>query len=151
MPPEDFRRLVTWIDCNSPYYGTYAFNQPGSIGGRELFIHQRAALNDVYIRRCQSCHGEPPNGSSVAPSVLFRIRLPEVEKTRALLAPLAKSAGGEQSCSKVVFADRNDPDYKKLVELLGQVKAESESNPRADLSDERPPLLDPNCRYILRP
>jgi hypothetical protein len=23
LPPDDFRRLVTWIDCNCPYYGTY--------------------------------------------------------------------------------------------------------------------------------
>ncbi len=151
IPPEDFRRLVTWIDCNCPYYGTYTFNQPGTIGGRELFFHHRKELNEIYGRRCQSCHGPPPSGSSVNPSVLYRIRLPEVEKTRALLAPLGRSAGGDESCSKPIFADRNDPDFKKLTDILAKIKAQAQSNPRADMFDQRPPLLDPKCRYIYRP
>jgi hypothetical protein len=145
MPAEDFRRLVTWIDCNCPYYGTYTFTRPGTIGGRELFARHKADLENLYRRRCQSCHAggfEP---------VLCRIKLPEMEKTRTLLAPLAKGAGGLELCKKAVFADQKDPDYRKLAEILAAVKAETQTAPREDMLDQRPPLLDPNCRYVYRP
>jgi len=145
MPPEDFRRLVTWIDCNAPYYGTYTFTRPGTVGGRDLFATHKGALEEVYTRRCQSCH----EGGHEA--ILCRIRLPEVEKTRALVAPLAEAAGGEESCRPVVFSDRSDPDFQKLVAIFNQVKSLSAANPRADMLGERPPLLDPECRYVFRP
>jgi hypothetical protein len=145
MPPEDFRRLVTWIDCNAPYYGTYTFTRPGTIGGRELFAPYKAVLEDVYKRRCGSCHEGGPD------AILYRVRLPEVEKSRPLVAPLAASAGGEGSCQPVVFADSSDVDFRKLVDIFHRLKAESESNPRADMLDRRPPLLDPDCRYVYRP
>ena len=145
MPPEDFRRLVTWIDCNCPYYGTYTFTRPGTIGGRELFARQKTALDDVYKRRCQSCHA---GGSE---PLLCRIKLQEVERTRTLTAPLAKKSGGDQRCKQIVFADRGDPDYVRLLAILTAVKIESQANPRVDMRGERPPLLDPDCRYIYRP
>lgn len=145
MPPRDFRKLVTWIDCNCPYYGTYTFSRPGTVGGRELFAPHKQALADIYARRCRSCHGEQPD------RWMYRIRLPEVEKSRPLVAPLARSAGGEGSCQGVVFIDKNDPDYRRLAGILARLKADAESNPRADMLPERPPLLDPNCRYVFRP
>ncbi|MFW6162407.1 MAG: hypothetical protein ACODAJ_06525, partial [Planctomycetota bacterium] len=145
MPPEDWRRFVTWIDSNAPYYGTYAYARPGTRGGREIFARQRKALTAVHKRRCAGCHGGNPE------STLFRIRLDDVAKTRALLAPLAKAAGGAQSCKKAVFADRNDADYRKLAALYAQVKAECDARPRADMRDRRPPATDPQCRYVYRP
>lgn len=145
LPPEDFRRLVTWIDCNCPYYGTYTFTRPGTVGGRELFARHKGGLADVYQRRCRSCHKDG------AEAILHRIRLPEVERSRALLAPLAAAAGGEGTCTPAVFAERSDPDFQKLLAIFTQVQSESQSTPRADMLDARPPLLDPECRYVYRP
>jgi hypothetical protein len=145
MPPEDFRRLVTWIDCNCPYYGTYTFTRPGTVGGRELFAPYRAALDDVYKRRCQSCHEGGPD------AILLRVRLPEVEKTRGLAAPLARADGGDGSCTPAVFTDQTDPDFQKLAAIYHQIKSDAESNPRVDMLEERPRLLDPECRYVYRP
>lgn len=145
MPPEDFRRLVTWIDCNAPYYGTYTFSRPGTVGGRDLFARGKPALEEVYNRRCQSCHEGGPD------SILCRIRLPEADESRPLLAPLAAAAGGHATCEPVVFADKNDPDFQKLAKIFHEIKAEAEANPRADMLDGRPPLLDPNARYVYRP
>jgi len=34
MTPEDFRRVVTWIDINAPYYPTYASAYPHNLSGR---------------------------------------------------------------------------------------------------------------------
>ena len=105
---EELRRIVTWIDCNAPYYGTYTYNQSGTIGGREL-VPQRLhrELNDVYQRRCMSCHGRRGHDRA------RRARLPAIEKKcPALLAPLAKAAGGTQACGKAVFQNRSDPDCR---------------------------------------
>ena len=145
MPPEDFRRLVTWIDCNCPYYGTYTFSRPGTVGGRDLFAPHKGALEEIFTRRCQSCHEAGPD------AILYRIRLPEVETSRALVAPLASTAGGVGRCSPAVFADQDDPDFRKITEIFRQIKSEAEANPRADMLEQRPPLLDPECRYVYRP
>ncbi len=145
MPPEDFRRLVTWIDCNCPYYGTYTFTRPGTIGGRELFAPHKAALEDVYKRRCQSCHEGKPD------AILYRVRLPDVAESRPLLAPLAVAAGGEATCQPAVFTDAADPDFQKLLGIFSQLQADAASNPRADMLGRRPRLVDPECRYVYRP
>ncbi len=145
LSPLDLRRLATWIDCNAPYYGTYTYSRPRALSGRAIFDHHKPALADIHKRRCQSCHAGAP-----AP-ILCRIRLPEFDKSRPLLAPLAKAAGGDESCKKPVFADKSDPDYQKLHALFAKIRAECQANPRVDMRPERPPLLDPNCRYVYRP
>ena len=145
VPPEDWRRFVTWIDSNAPYYGTYTYMRPNTAGGREIFARQKGAMGDVHKRRCATCHGGSPEPK------LFRIRLDDLAQTRALLAPLAKAAGGAQSCKQIVFADKADPDYQKLAALYAQVKAECEQTPRVDMRDTRPPATDPKCRYVYRP
>ena len=153
LAPEDFRRIVTWIDCNAPYYGTYTYARPNTTGGRGIFDAHQGSLDDIYKRRCQSCHADS------ADMVMYRIRLPEIEKSRSLVAPLAKAAGGDESCKAkgkgdepaAVFAEKSDPDYKALTNVLATIKAEAEAAPRADMRDQRPPLTDPNCRYVYRP
>ena len=145
LSPLDLRRLATWIDCNAPYYGTYTYSRPRALSGRAILDHHKGALADIHKRRCQSCHAGAPD------PILCRIRLPDLERSRPLLAPLAKAAGGDQSCKKAVFADKNDPDYVKLHALFAKIRSECQSNPRADMRPDRPPLLDPTCRYVYRP
>jgi hypothetical protein len=152
LPPEDFRRIVTWIDCNAPYYGTYTYSHINTTGGRGIFDAHRGPLDDIYKRRCQSCHG------SASDKVLCRVALPEIEKSRSLLAPLAKAAGGYQTCrakgndaAPPVFADTSDPDYRSLLGILAKIRSESETLPRADMRKDRPPPTDPECRYVYRP
>ena len=153
LAPEEFRRIVTWIDCNAPYYGTYTYARPNTTGGRGIFDAHRGPLDDIYQRRCQSCHADSSGRA------LYRIRLPEIEQSRPLLAPLAKAAGGDETCkakgagdaSAPVFADTNDPDYQALAGALAEIRAEAETAPRADMRDQRPPLTDPGGRYVYRP
>lgn len=154
LPPEDLRRLATWIDCNAPYYGTYRFSRPGTVGGRELFANHTATLNDIHKRRCQSCHGGTPGQraySQLWPSFIYRVQLPEIEKSRSLLAPLAKAAGGHETCGPSVFTDRSDPDFQKLREVYVKIQIDVKTNPRADMLPSRPPILDPDCIYVYRP
>jgi len=51
------------------------------------------------------------------------------EESAILLAPLAKSAGGYQSCGAAVFADKNDPDYKKMLDAIQESKQRYTANP----------------------
>lgn len=145
LPRDDFRRLVTWIDCNAPYYGTYLYSRPGTVGGRELLTPAiKSALHGVFDRRCASCHGQDK-------SRIEQIKFSDVERSPALLAPLAKAAGGTEKCGQPVLGSRDDPDAKVMLETLYQLADEIRTNPREDMLAERPPIIDPNARYIYRP
>jgi len=145
LPPEDFRRLVTWIDCNAPYYGTYVYSRPGTVGGRELLTPPiKSALHQVFDKRCASCHGQDK-------SRIERIKFLDVESSPALLAPLAKAAGGSEKCGQAVFPDRNDPDAQAMLDALHRLAEEIKTNPREDMLAERPPIVEPDMRYVYRP
>ena len=74
-------------------------------------------------------------------SLLVNYTQPECSS--ALLAPLAKEAGGYGRCGRAVFKDKNDPDYKKLLASVQSGKA---------LYDARPPWgtpgWKPNPQYV---
>ncbi len=145
LPAEDFRTLVTWIDLNAPYYGTYLYTRPGTVGGRELLTAAiRKRLEAVYERRCASCHGEDA-------ARVHRINFADLRRSPVLLAPLSKAAGGTEACGQAVLPDLSDPDAKEITDALGQLEREIAENPRVDMLPERPPLLDLNCRYVYRP
>jgi len=145
MPAEDFERIVTWIDCNAPYYGTYVYSRPGTLGGRELITPPiRRALAGVYERRCVSCHQQDTGR-------IERIAFHDPESSPALLAPLGKAAGGTEACGKPIFESRDDPDAQALLAALDRLKQEMADNPREDMLPQRPPITDPDCRYVYRP
>jgi cytochrome c553 len=144
VPKDALRQIATWIDCNAPYYGTYQYDRPGTIGGRELVDGPvKTALEDVFRRRCTSCHAGDTNR-------VRHIRYPSVEGSRSLLAPLAKAAGGTERCGKPIFADKLDPDYRKMVDGLKLLDREVKRNPRVDMLVERPPLIDDSAPYRFR-
>ena len=59
-----------------------------------------------------------------------------------LLAPLAKEAGGWQTCG-AVFRPTRRPDYRQLLALIEQGKAELDATPRYGT-----PGFRPNRQYI---
>ena len=144
LPKDDFVRLVTWIDCNAPYYGTYLYSRPGTVGGRELLTPNiRAALDAIYAKRCTSCHGKDPER-------IHRLNFTKVAKSPALLAPLSKALGGTESCGKLIFADKSDPDLVAFTTALKQLEEEIRTKPREDMLTSRPPMLDEKCEYRYR-
>jgi hypothetical protein len=117
----------------------------------------------VIQQRCASCH----QGHKVLPRSMsderglsfwrFDIKDPRLqmsrhivfnltrpEKSLLVLAPLAAKSGGLELCRDkqdkpaVVFADSNDPDYKKLVEMAVAGKEYLEKIKRFDMADFRP-------------
>jgi len=145
LPPDDLRRLVTWIDLNAPYYGTYLFNRPNTVGGHELLTPGiKAALHGVFDRRCASCHGQDK-------ARVERVKFLDVEQSPALLAPLAKAAGGTEKCGQPVFPSRDDPEAQAMLDALHQLAEEIRTNPREDMLAERPPIVEADMRYVYRP
>ena len=52
MSPEDFDRIVTWIDLNAPYYPSYASAYPDNLAGR-------CPLDDGQLARLEKLTGVP--------------------------------------------------------------------------------------------
>ena len=126
-----------WLDVGANYAGTYAANAVGQIGWNQgwapetdvqwyrndLEWHETHAMAEAIARRCDGCHTEEnrtlahsatQRGRRYSGNNVFNVAYPE--RSLMLCAPLAKGAGGLQRCGgEVVFADKNDPDYQKIL------------------------------------
>jgi cytochrome c2 len=75
-----------------------------------------------------------------SPNILVNFTTPE--RSPLLLGPLAKAAGGYESCG-AVFTDRNDPDYQLLLRAIEKGKAAWDASPRYATAG-----FKPNRQYI---
>ena len=75
-----------------------------------------------------------------SPHILINLTRPELSPL--LLGPLAKSAGGWESCGPV-FANTEDPDYQHILASLRHGKAIADARPRYGT-----PGFQPNRQYI---
>ncbi len=138
VPEADRRRVYLWIDLNVPYYGTSASNHPGRMGSRRMLSPELApVLAAVATRRCASCH------ESGVPRT-FYTRMLKPENNAFLLAPLARDAGGTEACGRAVFPSKDDPDYRRILEVFGPVQDLLEQLPRADM----PGFVMPPCSAL---
>jgi len=128
LSEEEWERLTTWIDANGVYYDRY---ETDDYPTRQIFTGPiRETVGQVYARRCESCHGK---GDGVQDTWWLSLNRRDVRASRALAAPLARSAGGWQQCEEVVFADTEDPDYRLLLDALAAIGRRLAERPRADL------------------
>lgn len=161
LPPADWDRLVTWVDINAPYYGTYLLTRYHANFGRCAVSDYKplwAALNDT----CSSCHRVQGDLPGVPEEVFHEkidrkkygftwagkdryntrnavlVNLTHPEQSRLLRAPLAKSAGGLGLCSKSVFADTADPHYQAALAVLQKWTADLAAQPREDMIGAKP-------------
>ena len=139
------RTVYAWIDYNIPYYQTSHTNHPNlSHGMRELVPKDfDATLTDVANRRCISCHTIPlttpgwfswikNNNKRTLPLKLY-LRWEKPELNNFMLAPLAKSAGGTEQCGSIIFNDKTDPDYQKLLNAFDPIHELVKEVPRNDM------------------
>ncbi len=75
-----------------------------------------------------------------SPHILINLTRPELSPL--LLGPLAKSAGGWESCG-AVFANTEDPDYQHILASMRRAKADADVRPRYGT-----PGFQPNRQYI---
>ncbi len=129
LTEEDRLRLVNWIDANAVYYDRYESDAYGP--KRHIFAGPiKGAIQEVHKRRCVPCHGSI-NGRH--DTWWLTINWHDAKMSRALVAPLARSAGGWQRCGELVFADTSDPDYQKLLSALTSLGDQLAARPREDL------------------
>jgi len=172
---EEKLRVFLWMDSNIPFYGHYdqycptVLSEEAVRGLKDVYKRRCAECHDRQGRPDTpdfldpfSIHvhaGPSPGQWNLAESGM-RVRhlnLSHPEHSAAALAPLAKEAGGWGLCRRAdsggvnatVFADRNDADLKKMLELLKtQVRHRDQPAVRAILEARAPSSerTSPTCR-----
>lgn len=132
---DEWSRLVTWIDANAVYYDRYE----SAYHYRQIFTGKvREELEAVYQRRCVSCHDKEKAGDGGRHDTWWlSLNRRDPSQSRALQAPLAREAGGWGRCPGPVFADRQDPEYRALLQAFSAVNEELGRRPREDLLSVR--------------
>jgi mono/diheme cytochrome c family protein len=137
LSSDDWLRLVTWIDTNAPYHDGFINKrqhpQPYDLPQDRQLRGQIAA---IHARRCASCH------SAEEVTRIDWIDLARPERSLFLTAPLAKAAGGNGKCAKVVYANRSDPDYVAVERLVHGAVRKAWALPRRDLQALAPPQME---------
>ncbi len=179
-----------WIDVNAQYPGTYAAYGTGQVGGcwgnneyaRVMADDwpSTAPASDAVTQRCTPCHGDrlPKHVTGQVPlshadflswerplSRFSRHRifnLTRPEKSLALLAPLARDAGGyakgeakvaevkedpmqapKRVVHPIIFKDTADPDYQAILTHIQAACAKLDEIKRFDM-----PGFKPNEHYV---
>jgi cytochrome c553 len=140
LPEPDLRRLLAWMDLNAPYYGTADTAYPEMRGCRRIVPKDlQKVMDDVYTRRCASCHeqkGHQVRHASWRAKGEINdpwVRITNPQHNEFLMAPLAKSAGGTERCGQPVFRDATDPDYRAVLATFEPVAKMLKDRPRMDM------------------
>jgi hypothetical protein len=104
---ESFQRIVDWLDLNAQFYGDYSFNRAEH---RKPNPEGEAALREHIARVFGETLAKQPF------EALVNVALPT--ESRTLNAPLAVEAGGWGQIKKNGWTSKNDPGYKKMLELI---------------------------------
>ena len=161
LSQEDWSRLVTWIDVNAPYYGTYAITRYRANYGRGVVADARP-LWEALGQRCFGCHsqrsappGVPEGGFPRAgkhkgrrfdwatkdrydTSNAVLINLTHPEQSRLLRAPLAKAAGGLGRCEGAPLPSTADAVYQAALKVIQGWADDLRRQPREDMPGARP-------------
>ena len=128
LSPEDWLRLVTWIDANGPYHDGFINKRlermPYELPNDRELAEKIAA---VHARRCGGCH---------APGEVTRldwIDLRRPKESLFLAAPLAQGSAAKGKCSGAAYKDPGDPDYRALVDLVESAVQRAWELPRRDV------------------
>lgn len=128
LNPEEWLRLVVWIDANAPYHDTFINTRenppPYDVAADRGLIDR---LSAIHANRCASCH----KADEVTRTDWIDLRRPAT--SRFLTAPLARTVGGAGKCSRPVYLTRDDPDYRSTLDLVQTAAREAWQRPRRDL------------------
>jgi mono/diheme cytochrome c family protein len=175
--------LRLWIETGATYLGTYAGLGNGMLGGYAENNQDKSdekwpetmAMKQVIQQTCIACHAAgserqlplTPSDETVAPpwepysekdarrrlsrNLVYDLTLPE--QSTLLLAPLAKNAGGYESCGKAVFKDKHDPRYKTILAGIKRAKQYLDEVKRFDMEGfvPRPQYIREMKKYGVLP
>jgi len=109
VTPEEMTRIIEWLDLNGQYYGDYSHNRV-----ENATVNLGSEEGKAFIEFVKSRFGDEIAKQPV--ETLINVAMPS--ESRVLKAALPKKAGGWEQFQKGAFKDANDPEYKKLVELV---------------------------------
>lgn len=139
LSDQERRRIFAWIDLNVPYYGTSLSNYYERIGCRQMIPDDfETVFQQVARKRCASCHKENNDGVVQIPRKDW-LRITNPSLNNFLLAPLAKTAGGTQTCGAAVFESTDDPDYQAILKTFDPLHEMLENQPRMDMAETKAP------------
>ncbi|MDR3228965.1 MAG: hypothetical protein LBT53_06100 [Puniceicoccales bacterium] len=173
LTPREQTLLRLWVETGATYPGTYAGLGSGMLGGyaqnrldrRDTHWPETQAMEKTLRENCASCHnprstralpltatheiGGPPWDTlrrtdvrrRYSRNLLYDLTVPA--DSALLLAPLAKSAGGYETCGKPIFADKTDPRYKTILAGIERSKHYLDTIKRFDM-----PGFLPRPQYI---
>ena len=132
LSAEERLRLSMWIDANAPYHDRFVNKRPDKAGydlaaDKEL----RERLLEIHGRRCAACH----DMNEV--TRLDWIDLKHPKKSLFLAAPRGRATLGRKACSQTVYANAQDPDYAKALDLVNTAVSKAWASPRRDLESLR--------------
>lgn len=111
LSPEDFARLVTWIDINGPYYPTYASAYPANLTGR-------CPLDNAQLKRLTELTKVPFGDLAT----FNRKQRAEVSFDRPASSPCLAS-----------FADPAAAEYAEALAIIQAGAAQLAERPRGDM------------------
>ena len=111
LSAEEFKRIVTWIDLNAPYYPSYASAYPDNLAGR-------SPLDDKQLARLEELTGVPlrklaDHGNNRGPQVSF---------DRPELSPCLGK-----------LTEKTDPKYQEALALIRAGQELLANRPEADM------------------
>jgi hypothetical protein len=107
LAPDEFARIVTWLDLNAQYYGDYSHNR---IEHRRIDPEGEKALRAAIAARFGEELSKQPFHTLVNPAL--------TSESRILLAPLPVAAGGWGQIENGAFANREDPAFVAFQALV---------------------------------
>jgi len=122
LTDEEFRRIVTWIDINAPYYPDYFTAYPGNLAGR-------SPLDNRQIKRLTELTGV----TFAKHAGYVENRGPKVSFDRPRLSPCLEK-----------FKNKDSLEYKEALSIIKAGKAMLEQRPRADMQGFIPCAIDQN-------
>jgi len=160
VSPREAKWIRLWIEAGAPYAGTYAALGTGMVSC--------AVPAEVLEERCDACHVVKDKKNrrdqfKTHPELMFNLSRPE--SSLAILAPLAKEAGGLELCralasgqisnapSAHVFLTADDPAYQKILAEIVKARDRLEQAKRFDMPGFRPnePYLREMKRFGILP
>jgi len=155
LSTEEVTKIRLWIEAAATHPGTYAALGTGGVNAIG-YGESAKPFWAMYEKRCAECHaknnvekyeGLKPLGVLHRQQLNFLndiVNLTHPDHSRLLLMPLDSKKGGwansEFSKHPVVFADKNDADYQKLLVMITGGQKKLEQDKRFDMPGFRPSI-----------
>ena len=128
---EDFERIVTWIDLNTPYYPSHVtYYQTNTFG--------RCPLDHKQLARLGQLIAAAPDGSKYGWNDVNSYNLNQLtHRIMTLGSPINFTRPQHSLCLKA-FPDKSDPAYVEALSIIQSGQQMLAEHPRADMPNFQP-------------